>query len=433
MKKKRTIRFIGIAVAVVVLLIILSTLLSKKKKDSDFDRKIDTEEVTFRDITVMVNEIGIVEPKVMVEVKSKLGGKAVTLMAEEGDTVERGQILGIVEPDINDAQLLAQIKNNLKKNRFSMNDALRNLENEQELHRKGYSSDDELKARELAYEEAVINCNQALEQYRILVQSGIPVDDTGEGIQKINIVSPIEGIVISRNVEEGEMVTSGLSSFNAGTVVYEVADLNRMIVRAAVNEVDVGKLHESQDVSITVDAFPGSHFRGTITYIALAARQEERVRVFDVEIDLLPHDSLTRLRTGMTANIEIVGEQREQVLSIPIEALFKKRDRNIVYVKRPEHDTEMTKDDDEEKETPTDTSRVDSVKSPGHTERVEERAEMEGGRSFGGEEEWRREFEERRVTIGLVDLDNVEILSGLSSGEMVAVEDPTIEREEEEE
>ena len=417
MKKKRKLLFLGLGAVAVLVIIIAIAVSSKRKNDNAFHRKIKTAAAEYGDISVMVTEIGTIEPKVRVEVKSKLGGKVVKLLSEEGEQVDRDQVLALVEPDINDAQILAQIKNNLKKSRFSMDEALRNLENERELHGKGFSSEDELRARELYHEEARINCTEALDQYRILVQSGIPVDDSETGIQKINVVSPIEGVLIGRYIEEGEMVTSGLSSFNAGTVLFTVADLSRMIVRAAINEVDVGKLTAGQEVTISVDAFPGKRFAGTITYISLAAREEERVKVFDIEIELGVHGLIGSLRTGMTANLEIAGEHRENILRVPIGAVFKKRDRDIVYVRLEADAVEGA-----EGGSTGGGQSADDTTSAGSGLPV----------SVGEGEEWKLEFEEREVTIGLVDLDNVEILAGLSAGEEVTVEDPTVEKEDEE-
>ena len=105
-----------------------------------------------------------------------------------------------------------------------------------------------------------------------------------------------------------------------------------MIIKAGVNEVDIGKVRLNQPVKISLDAYPKVKFAGTIKRIAPAARLEEKVKVFDVEIAIDRQGA--ELRTGMTANIDVVGEKRDKVLTIPVEALFRKDDKEMVYVKK---------------------------------------------------------------------------------------------------
>ena len=98
-----------------------------------------------------------------------------------------------------------------------------------------------------------------------------------------------------------------------------------MIVKAGVNEVDIGKIRVGLPVRVTLDAYPKVRFAGKIDRIAPAVRIDEKVRVFDVEIRL---DAQGReLRSGMTANIEVIGEKQEKVLSVPVESVFKRDDR----------------------------------------------------------------------------------------------------------
>ena len=127
---------------------------------------------------------------------------------------------------------------------------------------------------------------------------------------------------------------TGSGSFNAGTVISTVADLATMLVKAGINEVDIGKVRLHQPVRITLDAYPKVKFEGVIERIAPAARLEEKVKVFDVEIAIDRQGA--ELRTGMTANIDVVGEKREGVLTVPVEAIFKKDEGDVVYVKKAE-------------------------------------------------------------------------------------------------
>ena len=129
----------------------------------------------------------------------------------------------------------------------------------------------------------------------------------------------MSGVVIKKGVELGETVTSGVSSFNAGTVLFTVADLKSLIVKVNLNEVDIAKVDVGQPVRITLDAYPQKVFGGKVRFVAPAATLVEKIKVFEVEVAL---DELgDAFRTGMSANVEILGEKRAKAVSLPLEAL----------------------------------------------------------------------------------------------------------------
>jgi HlyD family secretion protein len=185
--------------------------------------------------------------------------------------------------------------------------------------------------------------------------------------------------------------------------------VDTMIIKAGINEVDIGKIRLNQPVKITLDAYPKVRFEGVIERIAPAARLEDKVKVFDVEISIDRQGA--ELRTGMTANIDVVGEKREGVLTVPVEAIFKKDETDIVYVKTPE-----------EQETAAKKGGFFSsvLASDGDDEPEEELDEKDL---------WKKTFEIREVETGLASVDKVEILQGLGEGTEVAVEDPTRPKE----
>ena len=202
----------------------------------------------------------------------------------------------------------------------------------------------------------------------------------------------MDGVVLTKNVEIGESITSGVSSFNAGTVLFTVADVSKMIVKAGVNEVDIGKIRVGMPVKVTLDAYPKVKFQGRIDRIAPAVRIDDKVRVFDVEIRL---DAQGReLRSGMTANIEVAGEQKEKVLTVPVESVFQRDDGEIVFVKK---------------------------KWDPKQQKAVSKKEMKNDKDA-----WKKFFERRVVVTGLADNSRVEIISGLKLGEEVALEDPTL-------
>jgi HlyD family secretion protein len=214
----------------------------------------------------------------------------------------------------------------------------------------------------------------------------------------------MDGYVIKRNVEVGQTVTSGVSSFNEGTIIYTVADLRSMLIKASVNEVDIGRVRLQMPVVITVDAFPYKRFDGTVTHISPAARLKEKIRVFDIEVTL--QEQIADFRAGMTANIEVRGDKVEKALGVPVEAIFKKDDKEVVYVmKKP---FEMIPEG-EKKPRKLNSGKLDVSDA------------------------WQKFFEERPVTVGIASLERAQILTGLEEGIDLALEDPTRPRQIEEE
>jgi HlyD family secretion protein len=373
-----------------------------------------------RDVQVVVREVGTVEPEVKVDIKSTLSGRVVDLPIRAGDRVAKGQLIARIEPDVNQAQDLLGVKNRLAEATIELEDSREEYEAKRQLLENGLISVELHRQAETRYRQAQQAMEAAREEISVVEDSGIPVGDNPR--QVVNIVSPMDGIVIDRPVELGETVT-GSGSFNAGTVISTVADLRTMIVEAGINEVDIGKIHERQEVRVTLDAFPRKLFPGNIRRIAPAARLDNQVKVFDVEI-ALEHLGV-ELRTGMTANIEIRGEMRGQVLTVPVESVFIRGDEEMVYVKReaplPRERTGLS--DDRENVSPN------AQEAPVETDTNNTDAGEEDWRE-DPRQEWRRWFEERRVVTGISSTTDVEILEGLDTGEPVALADPSRPSEE---
>jgi HlyD family secretion protein len=352
------------------------------------------------DVQVAVDEVGTIEPLVKVDVKSTLSGKVTELLVREGDKVARGQVLARVEPDVNQAQTLSAVRSEVNLAEIQYQDAKKNLDINQKLYDEGYLSDRAFKDFQVKFETAREGLDSARTKARIVKESGIPMDGEISTSQHVNIVSPMDGFVIKRNVEVGQTVTSGVSSFNEGTPLYTVADVGSMLIKAAINEVDIGRVRLGMPVVISVDAFPYKRFDGTVTHISPAARLQDKIKVFDIEVSLAAQ--VPDFRAGMTANIEIRGDKVEKALSVPVESIFKKNDREIVYV--------LKKSFDEPKP---------GEKAPRKTR----------SGKLDVSDTWQRFFEEREVTVGLVSLEKAQVLAGVEDGTQLALEDPTRPRQ----
>jgi HlyD family secretion protein len=409
---------IVIAVAVIAVAAVAYAARTKGNGNGKEEKgpEIPTLAASIDDVQVMVREVGTVEPEVKVDIKSNLSGKVVDLPIRAGDVVKRGQLIARIEPDVNQAQNLLAVRNRVEAAQIDLEDAKQDYEAKRRLFENGLISVEVNREAETRYRQAQQVLDEAREKIVLVEASGIPIGDNPR--QVVNIFSPMDGVIIERPVELGETVT-GSGSFNAGTVISTVADLGTMLVKAGINEVDIGKIHLGQEAKVTLDAFPRVLFEGTISRIAPAARTDDQVRVFDVEIAL---DELGReLRTGMTANIQIRGQTREKVLTVPVESVFVRGEEEMVYVQR---------------EMPLPKEKAEAGESAAGE--VEGAEGAEGEQPESGDEkwrddprqQWRRWFEERKVVTGIASTTEVEIVEGLEEGEKVALADPSKPQEE---
>ncbi len=318
------------------------------------------------EIRVTVEETGIVEPERQIVVKSPISGVVETLNAREGDRVRPGQALARIVPDIAQANTFAGMKSSIASAEIARENARREYERAQELGRSGSLTQAELDQRRVSFEQAENQLRTAQNQLRLVERSGVATGDR----QYAAISAPSGGVIIARGVEEGETVVGGTSSFGGGTELFTIADLSTLRVKAAVNEVDIGKVRMGDSVALTVDAFPGDTVVGIVRLVPPAARLEERVRVFDVEIEAQGEGGV--LRPGMTANVRIAGPVRRDVVRVPVQAVILDEGKPVVY-------------------------RIASGAVP----------------------------EKVSVRLGMSDLAFVEILEGVSAGDSVALEDPT--------
>ncbi len=393
-KRRRKVAIFSAIALVVIAIVVFGAMKANAKDKKEPQLPVKTGKAEVADVQVKVTEVGTVEPEVKVEVKSPISGKVVDIFHRDGDVVKRGDILARVEPDLAQAQSLAETKNSLAAAGIRFEEARKNYEADHQLFLQGLLATKQHRDTEADFLAAKQDFEKAREKYNIVEKSGIPINQSPEKFQGSNIVAPMNGVVLTKNVEIGESITSGVSSFNAGTVLFSVADVSSMIVKAGVNEVDIGKIRVSMPVKVTLDAYPKVKFQGRIDRIAPAVRIDDKVRVFDVEVRL---DAQGReLRSGMTANIEVNGERKEKVLTVPVEAVFQRDDGEIVFIKK----------------------HIDPKVL------AEETKKKKGDKA--DKDAWKKFFEKRVVVTGLADNSHVEIMKGLKAGDEVALEDPTL-------
>jgi HlyD family secretion protein len=356
------------------------------------------------DLQISVREVGAVDPVTKVDVKSTVSGKIVGLRVREGAVVKAGEMLAEVEPDVNQAQTLSDVKGSLSQARVSFMNSERDFTQQASLFKEGLISEQAYRAAKTTRDLAEENFKSAETRYQIVEDRGIPISGNATS-QRARVTSPMDGVVIKKGVELGDTITSGVSSFNAGTVVFTMADLKSLIIRVNLNEVDIAKVQVGLPVRVTLDAYPQKTFTGKVRFVAPAAKLAEKIKVFEVEVAL---DELTEaFRTGMSANVEILGERRAKALSLPLEALHRKDGQTLVY-------------------------RLKKDLKPEDFKRA--KTGLEGRGKFTWlSEHWKEFFEPVVVQAGLATLERVEVISGLSVGDQVCLEDPTRKKVEKDE
>src|SRR5262245_33106999 len=350
--------------------------------------------VQAEDLQVSVREVGVVDPVTKVDVKSAVSGRVLSLEVREGAVVTQGQLLAEIEPDVNQAQSLSDVQASVKDSQFKLADAEREYVSQKALFDNGLIGKDTFRSVEIKRDQAAENLRAAQMRYQIVEDRGIPISGNAAS-QKARVTAPMSGIVIKKGVELGETVTSGVSSFNAGTVIFTVADLKSLIIRVNLNEVDIAKVHVGQPVRISLDAYPQKIFTGKVTFVAPSAELVEKIKVFKIEVTL---DELGEaFRTGMSANVEILGEKRDKAVSIPLEALQKREGKTIAYKLK------------------------DNLK-PQQLAAAKE-ALSSRNKFIWLSDHWKEYFEIVPVTAGIATVERIEVLSGLKPGQQVALED----------
>jgi HlyD family secretion protein len=300
----------------IIWLLVAITLVScSVKKGKDFRGKGGGKPhvVANGSITIKLEETGEIQPIKEFEIKSKVSGKVLKFYVEEGDYITNGQVIADIEPDYNQAETIARVKSNLKLAEIKLENSTENLKEKQDLFDKKYISADELDAASDGLKETIISYESAMQQYELIKEI-----ETENNVSKL--VASASGTIIQKPVEEGEMVVSSANSYSAGTIVLKLADLRRMVVRTHINEVDISKIKKSQKAEIKVDAYPYDKYQGEISKIAAMAITYNNIKVFPIEIEILESDD--KLKPGMTANITIIGQKKEDIVVLPIRAIF---------------------------------------------------------------------------------------------------------------
>ena len=375
-----------------------------------------TGSVTRGSIRTVVASTGRVVPNRDVQIKCKASGEITELPFDVSDLVKKGDLLLQIDP-VDEERMYRQAQSTLTASESRLQTAKTNLSvarrdletermraqaalkateaNAKDARAKAYRMK-ELLAKKLASPEETETADTAATKLEVefelakirleelktqeealdlkvqsvkLAEADVESNKLTLEIQKkrwndTKVVAPISGVVATRDVQTGQIISSGISNVGGGTTTMIISDLSRIFVLASVDESDIGQVKVGQAATVTADAFQGKDFDGKVIRIATQGVNTNNVVTFEVKIEVTSENK-SMLKPEMTANVAVIIDQRENVLLVPVDATVRKTGEHFVEV-------------------------VNGTAK-----------------------------EERKVKLGLNDLTNVEIVSGLSEGEVV--------------
>ena len=333
-----------------------------KTASTDLSSRPTTAVVESRDIRFTVSAAGEIGPTEQVSVKPEINGRIETLPVDLGDRIKKGDLLVTLD-DKELQNQKASLLTEIERSRLQLDQAGRNFKRAQQLFDEKLISQEVFENTKTDFELAKNTLERSQKEMATL----------DERLTKTKIVAPFDSTILTRPVSVGQAV-SGSGGFNSGTEVLTIADLTSMVINAHINQADITRLKVDQEVEVSVEAVSGLKVVGKVERIAPQATIRNNIKGFAVRVLLRDVDQ--RIRPGMTANVKIPVAAADNVLAVPLAAVYTERNpetgksERYVYVKNDET------------------------------------------------------FERRPVEIGVSDFFYAEVQSGLREGEIVALEPP---------
>ena len=315
--KKIKISKVWILVAIVVVLAVVAFLLSGNKKKEQV--QFNTAEVAPANIVNTVTATGTIEPVTSVTVGTQVSGIVSKLYVDYNSVVKKGQVIAELDKsnlvsELNSAKAnLEQAKASLSSAESSLSYQAANFRRNKALYQKGLISGNDYESARLSYQTAMASVSSVRDQVSAAREQ---VKKAQTNLGYATITSPIDGIVLSKSVEEGQTVAA---SFSTPTLFTIAKDLTNMQVVADVDEADIGDVKVGERVTFTVDAYPDNTFSGTVKQVRQEATTTNNVVTYSVVISA-PNADL-KLKPGLTATVTIYTQENKGVLSVPSKAL----------------------------------------------------------------------------------------------------------------
>jgi HlyD family secretion protein len=326
MKKKI---IIGLIVLVAIALIIFFNLRANREKSI----KVKVEEVKKQNLTSIISASGEVKPRKNVNISAHIPGRVVKIGVKEGQYVKKGDLLLKLDSTQYEANVerdkatISSLQADFIQAEAKLKRDKQAYERAKSLHKEQLISDEQLENAKTQYEISLANVQaikHRIEQAKASLQSSL------DNLNKTIYHSPIDGVITSLRIEEGEVVITGTMN-NPGTILMTIADLSVMEVEVEVDETDVVNVEVGQEAEVKVDAFPDLIIKGEVTEVGssaltkLGTARAEEAKDFKVVITLI--NPPKNLKPGLSASADIITARKENVLAIPISALVLREDK----------------------------------------------------------------------------------------------------------
>lgn len=293
--------------AIIIVLVVLAFIAFGSTKEKQNGIKLV--EVTKGNIVDKALAVGQLVPYREIQVKSKISGIVKTLHVDIGDEVKAGAGLITVAPNPTPVEF-AEAKRNLELAQVDFENAQKIFQRIKELYNKNLISREEYEINQAQFSESKLRLQLSQEKFALL-QKGV----TGDGKDENTIISPINGTVLEKLVNEGDPVVP-LTSYQAGTPLLTLAPMDELIFKGTVDEIDVGKLSEGMTADIKVGALPDAKLTGKLSKISPKAKKRDNTTLFDLEIEITDIGDKV-LRAGYSANADIIINKKDSILVIP--------------------------------------------------------------------------------------------------------------------
>ncbi len=286
-------------------------------------KEVIVERGTFQ-IIVMAN--GVVKSIDRIEIKSKASGEIVELPVEEGDFISQGDLIARLDQKDERAEV-AQAQADFDIAMAELKQAQSTFERRNQLFQDNLISEEE---------QGQITLDLAVAKGKV-IQASTTLERTQERLSEAVVRAPIDGTILQKYVEEGQIIASGVSNVSGGTPIVDIADMSSVYIETGIDEIDIGKVQIGQFATVIAEAYPELAFNGEIVRIAPEAKIEQNVTLFDVVVEVKNNDG--KLKSGMNTRVEIEIVKKENVLLAPVITMqipdakdlgdFQNRDANV--------------------------------------------------------------------------------------------------------
>ena len=328
-----------LVIGIIGLLVVAAIAYANLASNRSSGVTVTTETIGKHDLQAIVSASGKVEPKSSVDISAETMGKVVNLAVAEGQAVKRGQLLLEIDPRNLETAVqnrtanletsrstLAQQKASLENAKVTLQQAQDELRRQEGLYQAGLLARDAyeraVNAVKMRETDIIVQQRQLDAQEQRIKQAEADVNSAQYDLNKVRVMSPIDGLVTRRNIEEGETAVVGTMN-NAGTVLLTIADLSVIETEIEVDETDIPFIQVGQPAKITIDALPDQEFPGRVTEVGNSPIQTttagQRATNFKVVVTI--DGAVPGVRPGFTCTAVITTATREESVAVPIQAM----------------------------------------------------------------------------------------------------------------